>query len=915
MAKKPTYKEYEGLTDILMKKDDILLQALEVTNVTVYYWDIKTCEISVDPNFVNILGYKQNSFSINLQNLKSLHRPDEWNDMFSTLMAHVRGEIPIYTHEHRLLTKTGEWKWIHTRGKVFSWDEDGSPSKVIGIAFDITERKNAENSLRKSEEKFRNLVEATNDWVWETDSSGKFTYSSPKIFDYLGYHPQHVLGKKPFEFMPAKEAAQLSNIFIELSKNPKPFEMLEHTIFHKDGRYLNVETNGVPIFDAKDNLVGWRGIEHNITKRKKAEEALRENRAMYRDLVETVNDIIWEIDTNGRFTYVSPRVYDILGYRPEEIIGIQFSDIIDSDMDPQGIETSWDIFNSEKPFVSLENKFAHKDNYTIIIESSGKPFFDPKGNLLGYRIINRDITERNQTKKALKESEERFRTFMETASDFMLIVDKDGNLTYVNESMARTLGYSKKELMGMYIGEILSKKILDETYMPNAEILVSKGEISPENIFLTKDNKEIYGEIKLTAFYDSAGNFAGSRGVFRDLSEHKQAEEEKEKLRIQLQQAKKMEAIGTLAGGVAHDLNNILSGIVSYPDLLLMQLPENSPFRAPILTMQETGQKAAAIVQDLLTLARRGVAVTEATNLNKVILSYLQSPEYNKMKSYHPGVETETDLDADIMNILGSPVHLSKTIMNLLSNAAEAMPNGGKIRITTENRYVSKVISGYNDVKEGDYVVLTVSDTGEGIPQEDMERIFEPFYTKKKMGKSGTGLGMAVVWGTILDHKGHIDLQSIPEKGTTFTLFFPITREELAEKQSSLPIEEYMGNGESILIVDDVKEQRQIASAILSELKYAVTTVSSGEEAVEYMQQHSTDLLVLDMIMAPGIDGLETYKKILQAHPQQKAIIASGFSETDNVKEAEKLGVGHYIKKPYTLEKIGTAVKAELEEE
>ncbi len=250
--------------------------------------------------------------------------------------------------------------------------------------------------------------------------------------------------------------------------------------------------------------------------------------------------------------------------------------------------------------------------------------------------------------------------------------------------------------------------------------------------------------------------------------------------------------------------------------------------------------------------------------------------------------------------------------MNLVSNAAEAMPDGGKILISTENRYIDSPIRGCDDVEEGDYVTLTVSDTGIGISPEDIERIFEPFYTKKMMGRSGTGLGMAVVWGTVKDHKGYIDVKSAQGKGTTFTLYFPATRKEAAKDKSFVSIEDYMGNGESLLVVDDVEEQREIASRILNKLGYSVTSVSSGEEAVDYLKDNSADLLVLDMIMDPGIDGFETYKSILEFLLKQKAIIVSGFSETERVKEAQRLGAGAYIKKPYLLDKIGIAVRDEL---
>jgi signal transduction histidine kinase/ActR/RegA family two-component response regulator len=396
------------------------------------------------------------------------------------------------------------------------------------------------------------------------------------------------------------------------------------------------------------------------------------------------------------------------------------------------------------------------------------------------------------------------------------------------------------------------------------------------------------------------------------ISERRQAENERIKLQDQLQRAEKMEAIGMLAGGVAHDLNNILSGLVSYPELLLLDIPEDSPFRKPVLTIQKSGKKAATIVEDLLTMARRGVAVSAIVNLNQVITDYLQDPEYKTLNSYHPNVRVEPQLAPDLFNISGSHIHLSKTVMNLVSNAVEAMPSGGSVIVSTHNFHVDRPIPGYDRVVEGDYAVLTVTDSGDGIKAEDQGRIFEPFYTKKVMGRSGTGLGMAVVWGTVKDHNGYIDMQSTEGCGTTFRLYFPVSREDLAEKDIAWSIQDNKGKGETILVVDDVEEQREIASALLKKLNYSVITVSGGEEAVAYLKERSVDLVLLDMIMDPGMDGLDTYKAILDLHPRQKAVIASGFSETERVRQTQDLGAGKYIKKPYTMEKIALAVKEEL---
>ena len=485
---------------------------------------------------------------------------------------------------------------------------------------------------------------------------------------------------------------------------------------------------------------------------------------------------------------------------------------------------------------------------------------------------------------------------METPSHFKALAD--GRAVPITDAFSdpRALEFSKKYLTAHGISSIL-----------NASVLISgemRGIVCFEHV---GDKRE---------WQIDEQNFASSIADLVSLaigaSERIQAEKTKKQLEVRLHRAEKMEAIGTLAGGVAHDLNNILSGIVSYPELLLMKMPKDSDLKGPLETILGSGQKAAAIVQDLLTLARRGVTVTNVENLNEIITSHLKSPEHEKLFSGHPNIEIESHLAHGLMNISGSSAHLSTTIMNLLSNSAEAMPNGGKIRITTENRYIDRPIRGYDDVEEGDYVVLTVADTGVGIPQKDMNRIFEPFYTKKKMGRSGTGLGMAVVWGTVKDHKGYIDFESREGKGTTFSLYFPVTRKEMEEASVEFSRSDLLGNGESILVVDDVKEQREIADNILTELGYRVTTMPSGEEAVAYLRDNSADLLVLDMIMDPGMDGLDTYREVITLHPDQPVIIASGYSETDRIKEAQRLGAGQYIKKPHAIEKFGLAIKQEL---
>jgi len=515
-----------------------------------------------------------------------------------------------------------------------------------------------------------------------------------------------------------------------------------------------------------------------------------------------------------------------------------------------------------------------------------------------------EIAGRKQMDEALRESEEKYRLLVDNATDAIFIA-QDEVLKFPNPKTEEITGYSAEELAQIPFVDLIYPEDRDTVFNRHMERI--SGE-NPSGMYsfrlINRTGKKM--SVQLNTVYINWEGKPATLNFLRDVTKQRELED-------QLQRARKMEAIGTLAGGVAHDLNNILSGIVSYPDLLLMKIPEDSPLKKPILAMQDSGLRAASVVDDLLTLARRGIATEEVVNINEIISGCLKSPEYEKLASYYPLAKIEPDLDESLLNIQGSRMHLSKTFMNLVSNAVEAIQDEGKIRISTKNEYIDRPISGYDSVEEGDYVTLTVCDTGAGISPQDIERIFEPFYTKKEMGRSGTGLGMSVVWGTVKDHNGYIDIHSTQGKGTTIKLYFPATREERHKEKGRLVLEDYLGKGESILVVDDIKAQREIALNVFNSLGYEAAAVSSGEEAVEYLKKQSVDLILLDMIMDPGIDGLDTYKKILQFNPWQKAIIASGFSETDRVKETQRLGAGQYIKKPYTLEKIGVAVKTELE--
>ncbi len=505
-----------------------------------------------------------------------------------------------------------------------------------------------------------------------------------------------------------------------------------------------------------------------------------------------------------------------------------------------------------------------------------------------------------------------YRTITELIHDGILMM-QDGRAVFANPACERLMGRAVKNRPISDLLDALGSGDRENLQRYYDDILAGQAPPAPQTIETIGDHQPkrvVEIQAKRVLFRQRPAILAVVRDITQRIREEAALKANEEKIT----RLKKMESLGLLAGGVAHDLNNVLSGIVSYPELMLLDLPEGSRLRKPIETIHESGQRAVAIVQDLLTVARGVATAKEVLNLNEVITAYLSSPEFDKLMQFHPWVAIRHQLDPNLLNIRGSVFHVRKTVMNLVSNAAEAICKQGEVRISTFNCYVDRPLKGYDEIQPGEYAVLRVEDSGPGISAEDLQRIFEPFFTKKVMGRSGTGLGLALVWNVIQDQQGHIDVTST-DAGSRFDLYFPITRDARECSKNEIPIENLRGSGQAILIIDDVAAQREISGRMLETLGYRTQAVSSGEAAVAYMQNHKADLLLLDMIMDPGIDGRETFRRIKALYPEQKAVIVSGFAQTDQVTETLAMGAGRFLKKPLILEELGAAVKAVLEAE
>ncbi|MFT5699597.1 MAG: two-component system cell cycle sensor histidine kinase/response regulator CckA [Desulforhopalus sp.] len=402
--------------------------------------------------------------------------------------------------------------------------------------------------------------------------------------------------------------------------------------------------------------------------------------------------------------------------------------------------------------------------------------------------------------------------------------------------------------------------------------------------------------------------------VIRDLTQSGLDEAARHKLEKKLTNAQRMESIGLMAGSVAHDLNNLLSSMVTLPELLLLDMPENAKYRRDINKIKTAGKQAAAVVSDLLTITRGSTSTQKINNLNTVVDDYKKSAEFSHLSKTYPDITIQIDLSPRVGNSRLSSIQVLKSIINLVRNGTEAIESSGAVTIHTSNQHFKSLYNGYETIPPGEYAVLTVADTGVGIAKHHLEHIFKPFYSNKQIGENrGTGLGLTVILHTMRDHYGYIDIRN-GLTGSIFELYFPVIAQKDLQVLEPPSLETMFGHGETILIVDDEKEQREIISSVLNRLGYQTSTATCGEKAIEYLKKTPVDLVLLDIVMPRGINGYETLKEIRTINPEQKAIITSGqTNHPDRIKAAE-LGGNQYLAKPVSLSLLARTIRNEIGE-
>lgn len=844
--------------------------------------------INVNSALVGMLGFNSHEDLLSVNIPKDLFfDPAERARLVEKLQKGEKSPSVI-----RLKKKDGSTIWVEDHGHL-QCDAKGQPLYYEGVLRDITDRKVAEEELRESQEMLRSITESSPDYIIMLDLKGNIQFINRPIAQFV---TEKIIGTSIYDYVPTEYRKGLRAFLAGVVKTKKP-DRYEVQYRSRDGYTFLFEASTGPVLrDGK--VIALTMNSRDITERRRTEEALRENELRFRALFERNNDAILIIRLDGRMLLANQKAAEMLGYQINELVDLSYQDIVAPD--------EWEDTNKKiqalQKGISLplyESKFRKKEGLEFPIEINIALVHDAEGHPLHIQSIVRDISERKQAERALRKSELRFRDLFDNAPDMYIILDPNGIIVDFNKRGLRELGYDEAEILG--------RPFLDIIHQEDFEKIVSvlnhihKTSTPPKNIegrLITKNQKTMSVSKEFSLMKDRSGKLQAIRLLCRDITERRRLEEE-------LARAQRLETAGRVAGQIAHDFNNLLAPLAAYPTLIREELPKDHSALGMIQEIESAAKKIAEINQQLLALGRRGHYSMEIIDLNELLESFIWS------QSLPREIGVELELSTQPVTIRGGSAQLLRALTNLFNNAKEAMQGHGLLKVTTENVYLDAPLKGYQTIKRGEYVKASISDNGTGILEENLDKIFDPFFTTKVMDRMrGSGLGLSVVHGIMEDHKGYITVDSTPGGGATFSLYFPMSRK--VEKEIKETVETSDGGDEKILVIDDDPVQRRVAAMLLKRLGYQVHAVASGEQAIGYLKQNRQDLLVLDMVM-DGIDGAETYRRVLEFQPNQKAIILSGYAMTQRVQEAQRMGAGMFVPKPVTLTHLANAVRQELD--
>jgi PAS domain S-box-containing protein len=637
-------------------------------------------------------------------------------------------------------------------------------------------------------------------------------------------------------------------------------------------------------------------LNDEMNERRRIEDALQDSEKNYRALVENMQALICLFLPDGTLSFVNSAYCQYFKKTRDELVGKNFFRFI-PEKEQDKVRTHFKSLTQEKPVISYEHQVLAPDGTIRWQHWTDHAIFDNSGMVQQYQSIGLDITESKETELALRESEERFRELAELMPETVFEMDLEGKITFVNRNAFNNFGYTQQDLKkGLKSFDMIIPKDRERAGENVAKILSGEKSGINEYTALRKDGGTFPVMIH-SAPIIKEGNPVGLRGFIVDITARKKAEEERRKLEVQFQQAQRFEALGTLAGGIAHDFNNLLMNIQGNTSLMLFEIEGTHPFFEPLKKIEKQVKSGAQLTRQMLGYARKGKFNVKPVDLNQIV-----DESADTFGRTRKEITIHREFENDLFPVEADQGQIEQVLLNLYVNAADAMSGGGKLLLKTKNETHVNIKSSHYDPKPGKYAQLTITDSGIGMDNQTLERIFDPFFSTKDMGR-GTGLGLASVYGIVKSHDGYINVESEKGHGTTFTIFLPATEkgvEDKAEADARL----IRGSG-TLLIVDDEELVLEVGVNMLEKLGYTVLAAKNGTEAVDIFKANKDKIkmIVLDIIM-PDMGGGEVYDKIKVINPDVKVLLSSGYSVDGQAIELLERGCDGFMQKPFTLEEL-----------
>ncbi len=821
-------------------------------------------------------------------------------EMKKFLASAESDEQTEYTFRHRLASGEIRTVQVYT-GTVVS----GGKKLLHSIIVDITDRQRAEEALRESEERYRRLTENAKDMIYRMSlPDGIYEYVSPASIDLTGYTPEEFYESPMLiqKYIHPDWVEYLQEQWTNLVDG-KVAPFYEYQIVHKSGDKRWVNQRNVLILDNNGQPQAIEGIATDVTDQKEAEEALRESEERYRILVENAGEAIF-VAQEGMLKFVNKKTEELSGRTQKELLSTTFDNFIHPDDRAFVLELH----------VKRQQGIAVPSSYSFrLIDKSGEVKWvesdaveiDWEDRFATLNFL-RNITDRKRADEALRESEEKHRLLFESAGDAIFILDTKGHILTVNSMACEMLGYTREELMSMTLNQLNTREEAKRAPDRIAR-LMAHGHLKFETVHQHKNGSPI--PIEVSARLITWEGQPAIMGICRDITARKTGEKEREKLRDQLTQAQKMEAIGTLAAGVAHDFNNILAIILGNTELNMADIPGSNLARQRLDDVRKACLRAKDVIRQILSFSRKSKTELRTLNIATVVtesLKFLRA-------SIPTSIDIRQNIPNDTFHIVGDPTQIHQVMINLCINAAHAMEDKeGILEVAVGNTEIDKDTASKDPaLHPGFYVQLSVSDTGNGISPDVIDRVFDPYFTTKDVAE-GTGLGLSVVHGIVKGHHGRISVKSKPGKGTIFKILFPAIKEKTEGEQKES--QKLPTGKESILFVDDEESIVKVNQQLLEGLGYRVTWKTDPSEALEFFRanSHQIDLIITDMTM-PKMTGDKLARAILEIRSDMPIILCTGYNEKLSEDSAQELGIRKYVEKPIEKEILARSVREVLD--